>query len=54
MRAGKPGGVFRLSFPFRNEEFATMRTMFSTLVGLSLVALVAGPAAAQGQGRGFG
>jgi len=29
-----------------------MRTMFSTLVGLSLVALVAGPAAAQGQGRG--
>jgi len=31
-----------------------MRTMFSTLVGLSLVALVAGPAAAQGQGRGFG
>jgi len=28
--------------------------MFSTLVGLSLVALVAGPAAAQGQGRGFG
>jgi len=54
MRVGKPGGVFRLSFPFRNEEFATMRTMFSTLVGLSLVALVAGPAAAQGQGRGFG
>jgi len=31
-----------------------MRTMFSTLVGLSLVALVAGPATAQGQGRGFG
>jgi len=31
-----------------------MRTMFSALVGLSLVALVAGPAAAQGQGRGFG
>jgi hypothetical protein len=28
--------------------------MFTTLVGLSLVALVAGPAAAQGQGRGFG
>jgi hypothetical protein len=52
MRPGEPGGVFRLSFQFRNEEFATMRTMFSTLVGLSLVALVAGPAAAQGQGRG--
>jgi hypothetical protein len=31
-----------------------MRTIFRTLVGLSLVALVAGPAAAQGQGRGFG
>jgi hypothetical protein len=29
-----------------------MRTMISTVFGLSLVALVAGPAAAQGQGRG--
>jgi hypothetical protein len=28
--------------------------MFSVLVGLSLVAMIAGPAAAQGQGRGFG
>jgi hypothetical protein len=31
-----------------------MRTMFSALVGLSLVALVAGPAAAQGRGFGRG
>ena len=31
-----------------------MRTMLRTLLGLSLVALLAGPAAAQGQGRGFG
>jgi len=53
MRAGKPGGVFRLSFPFRNEEFATMRTMVRTLVGFGLVALLVSPALAQ-QGRGFG
>jgi len=31
-----------------------MRTMFRTLFGLSLVALLASPALAQGQGRGFG
>ena len=30
-----------------------MRTVYTTLLGLGLVALVAGPAAAQ-QGRGFG
>jgi hypothetical protein len=52
MRAGKLGGVFRLSFPFRNEEFATMRTIVRTMVGFGLVALLAGPAFAQGQGRG--
>jgi len=31
-----------------------MRTMFRTLLGLGLVALLASPAAAQGRGRGFG
>jgi Spy/CpxP family protein refolding chaperone len=31
-----------------------MTTVRATLLGLSLVALVAGPAAAQGRGRGFG
>jgi phosphopantetheine adenylyltransferase len=31
-----------------------MRTMVRTLVGFGLVALLAGPALAQGQGRGFG
>jgi hypothetical protein len=56
MRVGKPGSVFCRSFPFlfRNEEFATMRTMVRALVGFGLVALLAGPALAQGQGRGFG
>jgi hypothetical protein len=31
-----------------------MNTFVRTMVGLGLVALIAGPAAAQGQGRGFG
>ena len=31
-----------------------MRTVHATLLALGLVALLAGPAAAQGQGRGFG
>jgi uncharacterized membrane protein len=31
-----------------------MRTMFRTLLGLGLVALLTSPVAAQGQGRGFG
>ncbi len=31
-----------------------MRTMLRGMVGFGLVALLAGPAFAQGQGRGFG
>jgi len=53
MRAGKRGGVFCMSFRFRNEEFATMRTIVRTMVGMGLVALLASPALAQ-QGRGGG
>jgi len=34
------------------EETDAMNTMIRTVVGLGLVALIAGPAAAQGQGRG--
>jgi hypothetical protein len=41
-----------LSISIRTEEFATMRTMVRTLVGFGLVTLLAGPALAQGQGRG--
>jgi hypothetical protein len=36
------------------EEFATMRTMYRAMFGLSLAAALASPALAQGQGRGFG
>jgi hypothetical protein len=35
------------------EESDAMKTTIRTLLGLGLVALIAGPAAAQGQGRGF-
>ena len=31
-----------------------MRTMLTAVLGLGLVALLAGPAVAQGPGRGFG
>jgi Spy/CpxP family protein refolding chaperone len=36
------------------EEFAAMRTMYKAMFGLSLAALFATPAFAQGGGRGFG
>jgi hypothetical protein len=36
------------------EEFDTMNATIRTLVGLGLVALLAGPASAQGRGRGGG
>jgi Spy/CpxP family protein refolding chaperone len=39
---------------FNTQESATMRAMLRGVVGLGLVALLAGPALAQGQGRGFG
>jgi hypothetical protein len=44
----------RNDYPFFIREIDTMRTMFRTLLGLGLVALLASPAAAQGRGRGFG
>jgi hypothetical protein len=39
---------------FNTQESATMRAMLRGVVGLGLVALLAGPAFAQGGGRGFG
>src|SRR5262249_29564504 len=36
------------------QESATMRTILRAFAGVGLVALLAGPALAQGQGRGFG
>jgi Spy/CpxP family protein refolding chaperone len=47
------GDLHRMSHPFTSEEFAPMRTMFTTMLGLGLAAAIAAPAAAQ-QGRGFG
>jgi hypothetical protein len=47
-------GTSRQFDPRHIKESATMRAILTTLVGLGLVGLLAGPAAAQGQGRGFG
>src|SRR6516165_6261652 len=41
-------------YPFNTQESATMKAILRGVVGLGLVALLAGPAFAQGGGRGFG
>jgi Spy/CpxP family protein refolding chaperone len=41
-------------FFFNNQELATMRALLSGVVGLGLVALLSGPALAQGGRGGFG
>jgi hypothetical protein len=54
MDVGTHGDVYFGRVHFINQESATMRTLLRGMVGIGLVALCAGPALAQGQGRGFG
>jgi hypothetical protein len=53
MSAVMAGWLWIDPFPLNTQESATMRAMLRGVVGLGLVALLAGPAFAQG-GRGFG